>query len=257
MHSSIRRFAHGRLMALCDRLGFALLPKWRIDGLPMARHLGELFRLLEVDCVLDVGANLGQYCGFLRNELGYHGPIISFEPIRQNVLQLREQAQSDPTWQIENCALGSENTELYLNVMKRHQFSSFLAPTNTSVNEFASMNTVEARQLTRVRRLDDWIAEQGAKFNFRRLYLKLDTQGFDLRVFEGSRKVLNRIVALQSEISCIPIYENSPHFTESIRVYQQAGFDISDMFAVTHDRMRRAVEFDCIMLNRCLLSGAS
>ena len=42
----------------------------------VAEHLEALFRRLEIDCVLDVGAHLGQFGRLLRG-WGYRGTIIS------------------------------------------------------------------------------------------------------------------------------------------------------------------------------------
>jgi len=62
-----------------SKLGYELIRKpgksERLDF-----HLYKLFDLLKINCVLDVGANQGQYAHFLRN-LGYKGNIISFEPV--------------------------------------------------------------------------------------------------------------------------------------------------------------------------------
>ena len=43
-------------------------------------HLRRLFTVLSIDCVLDVGANTGQFVDRLRHDLGYRGHIASFEP---------------------------------------------------------------------------------------------------------------------------------------------------------------------------------
>jgi hypothetical protein len=66
------------LHGLFQRLGFDIV---RYDG---RRYLNqkriELIREREVNRVLDVGANLGQ-CAFELRRDGYHGHIVSFEPL--------------------------------------------------------------------------------------------------------------------------------------------------------------------------------
>ena len=49
--------------------------------------LGEL----RVDCVLDVGANVGQFGDMLRT-IGYMGTIVSFEPVDATFRTLAEHA---------------------------------------------------------------------------------------------------------------------------------------------------------------------
>src|SRR5579883_1423367 len=79
-------------------LGYEVISRKRAGGRQLAIHLEELFCRLEIDCIFDVGANRGQYRNFLRQELGYRGPIVSFEPIPENVEYLNQQARSDPLW---------------------------------------------------------------------------------------------------------------------------------------------------------------
>ena len=48
-----------------------------------------------IELVLDIGANHGQYAMGLRRELGYRGDIISFEPLNSAFEQLKKHAQGD------------------------------------------------------------------------------------------------------------------------------------------------------------------
>ena len=68
------------------KFGYEIIPSWGLEhDAPLARHLATLFQKLNIRCVLDVGANIGQYREFLRHQVGYDGLIISFEPVRENV----------------------------------------------------------------------------------------------------------------------------------------------------------------------------
>jgi hypothetical protein len=53
--------------------------------------------------------------------------------------------------------------------------------------------------------------------------------------------------ALQSEVSLIPVYEGMPHWTESLRVYEEAGFSVAAMIPVANDGLR-VVEYDCLLV---------
>src|SRR5205814_5174916 len=68
-----------------------------------------------------------------------------------------------------------------------------------------------------------------------RIYLKMDTQGFDLEVVRGAESVLARIVALQTEVSFRSIYNEMPGFSESINELQIRGFDVVDFLSVASD----------------------
>src|SRR5262245_53556123 len=90
-------------------------------------HLAMIFARYGVDCVLDVGANRGQYGRELRLA-GYRGRLVSFEPVEQLSRELRETVAGDATWTVQRVALGRETGTAEINVMQHDVFSSFRAP---------------------------------------------------------------------------------------------------------------------------------
>ena len=100
-----------------------------------------------------------------------------------------------------------------------------------------------------VRRLDEVLDETVDNLDRSRIYLKMDTQGYDLEVFAGLGNMHEQILALQSEVSAVPIYQGMPHFTDSISCFEQAGFEIAGMYPVSTEKSGlRVVEFDCLMV---------
>ena len=67
-------------------------------------HLANVFDKYLVDCVIDVGANAGQYGAFLRG-IGFNGWIVSFEPVKSVFEKLVESAKGDDKWICYNLAL--------------------------------------------------------------------------------------------------------------------------------------------------------
>jgi FkbM family methyltransferase len=231
-------------------LGYDIVPLREMKERDFALHLGELLAQLEIDCVLDVGANVGQYHDFLRNKVLFEGTIVSFEPVSRHVALLKERAQQDPHWHIEPYALGAKDGSLDINVMVSDQFSSFLEPDNSRIDEFEGLNVPCRTESVAVKTIDSVLPELRGRFGFKRPYLKLDTQGFDIEVLEGSRQSLGSIPALQSEASVIGIYKGMPGYMETIRYLGSRGFDITGLYPVSRDRSLRLIEFDCVMINR-------
>jgi FkbM family methyltransferase len=211
----------------------------RLD-LPLQR----LFAFLGINCVLDVGANRGQYGRFLRN-CGYQGHIISFEPSPKDFAFLQQQAQQDPLWQVHNYGLGDTDATLQFNITSDTLFNSFLQP-----NEFILTHGVAVHDVIDVpiHRLDGILDTVLADVKTPSIYLKLDTQGYDLKVLEGAKKIRHRLSALQSELSLIAIYEGSPNYLDSIAQLNEMGFSITGLFPITRDNGLRVVEFDCVMI---------
>jgi len=185
----------------------------------------------------------------------YEGTIVSFEPVSHHVACLRERAQADPNWHIEAHALGARDGNLSINVMVSDQFSSFLEPDNSRVKDYDGLNTPCRTESVAVKTVDQVLPELRQRLGFRRPYLKLDTQGFDIEVLEGARQSLPGILALQSEASVIGIYKGMPGYMETIRYLGDSGFDITGFYPVSRDRSLRLIEFDCVMINRSIAAN--
>jgi len=242
---TINDFAH---RAYCNLLQ-DVLPERYTAKADLSRHLRRIFTRYPIDCVLDVGANEGQYRNFLRRRCDWHGKIVSFEPVRKNVEYLRSRNGQDPRWRVMDLALGDQNTQLEINVMENTEFSSFQTPDTKAVPEYANQNRVASKETVQVRRLDDTIDELSKDFGFQNFYLKLDTQGFDRNVLEGARGTLDRVPALQTEVSVLKLYDNAPSYFEMISYLNSLGFEISGLFPVNRDQYERVVEFDCVAVN--------
>lgn len=218
------------------------------DQLPLpASHasIRSMLRLHQIDLVLDVGANRGQFARLVR-QLGYTGDIVSFEPQSHCRIELETAAQSDPRWTVVPCAVGNAPAELDLHVYADDTFSSLYQANDTAQRRFGSL--VSTRQVERVRviRLDDWWAEFAAG-PARRILLKTDTQGNDLAVLDGTTEVLRQTHAIIVEASYVPIYQGTPQFAELAAWATSQGFVPSGIFPISHDSANLAlIEADCV-----------
>ena len=214
--------------------------------------LQTVLRRLDVNVVLDVGANRGQFGRNLRI-LGYTGRIVSYEPVSANLDKLREAAEGDQDWLVEPMALGDVDSTTDIHVSAgAGALSSLLDSNEFGRKRFTNMrDEVAARETIQVRRLDAVCGRAVAGIDHPRLFLKLDTQGYDLQALAGAGDRLRDVVAMQSEVSCIPIYEGMPHLTQQIATYEEAGFASAGMFPVSWDHETLAViEFDVLMVRR-------
>jgi FkbM family methyltransferase len=213
------------------------------DGTALNLHLWRLFEQLDIGVVLDVGARTGEYGRSLRRN-GYRGRIISFEPVGENFAILSERAANDPAWSVQQIALGNETGRSEINVTNSTVFSSFRAPNQRSADVFGSGSEIKATETVEVRRLDDVFDDLvPGRTN---VFLKIDTQGWDLEVLRGAAATLPRVAALQTEVSVQPIYEGMPTMQDALEYLDRAGFAVSGLFPVTLDQQLRVVEFDCI-----------
>jgi FkbM family methyltransferase len=208
--------------------------------------LRNIFRTLSINCILDVGANHGQYGETLR-AIGYTGWILSFEPASTSFDALSQRAARDQCWRAFRFALGPSAGQAEIHVTDGDDFSSLLMPLRESQRRFPR-NRVVRTETVEVRRLDEVFEECTAGIPSPRVYLKLDTQGFDLQVLQGAERILPNVLALQTEVSFRPIYEGMPSYAEALGTFSGQGFRVVDFMPVTRDVDRLcAIEMDCVM----------
>ncbi len=211
-------------------------------------HRAQIRSMIEkynINLVIDVGAHQGRFAQGLRSF--YAGEILSFEPTSSVFDQLAATASSDPNWHVYKFALGSQESRQRIHVSHSTVFSSLLKTNDYCARRFGNQALTTKEEYVSVCRLDDILQDIVPDVEDKRIFLKLDTQGYDTEVFKGLGNKLQYVVLLQSEVSVIPIYEGMPHWTESISTYEKAGFGVISIFPVTRDS-DRVVEYDCLFV---------
>jgi FkbM family methyltransferase len=227
--------------------GTVVVTKWEVHQLPEREHLRRFFDHFAVDCVFDVGANGGQTAEKLRDVIGYSGDIVSFEPIPELAEELRRKAARDSRWYVVEAALDRTAGVSQFNVMRESEFSSLHTPLADQPQAIGGMNevvrVVEVQRSTLADELPKWREQLG----FKRPFLKMDTQGHDVAVFEGAGAAIRDFVGLQSELSMRPLYDGSVAFTEALEIFRRGGFELSAIVPNTAGHFPMLIEMDCIM----------
>ena len=237
----------------CARLGYPLIPEWRLEKWDQSTHLAQLFGLLRIDCVLDVGANIGQYREFLRLHLEYSGEIVSFEPVQEMYDVIAKASTSDPAWSVHKLALGEADRGTAINVTAERTLSSLLPRNEQSLRAMGYDKYVRETELDRkepveVRRLDGVI--DSIVRPERRVFLKSDTQGYDMQVIRGASGCLDRLLGIQIELPVREVYQGAGHYLECLAELTGMGFDPTAFFPVQRDRTLRIVNVDAVMIRR-------
>lgn len=223
---------------------------WRL-GLDIHRadpdRSPDLFRALlldhlRIDCVIDVGANVGQFASRLR-AVGYRGPIHSFEPVPEALGALRKRARSDADWRVYGVALGRTVGEGTMSIPSSTNLASFLRLAEVPAGLTTRTLTPRAETVSM-----ETLAHIGPSLTGTRIYLKLDTQGYDMEVIEGAGPFLGRVVAIQSEMSILPLYEDAPTIYAALPRLRDLGFMPSTIVPVFRDERLRLREADCILV---------
>lgn len=200
------------------RAGFDLVRSLGSDDL--LRRRMDLLHRHGINVLFDVGANVGQYASTMRS-LGYDGRIVSFEPSSEAFHILEQTSRHDASWTALRCALDEQSGKATLNVSGNSQSSSFLPmlpthvvadPASAFVGEEPVDVTTLAEQIDRYVQPDD------------RLFVKIDTQGSELRVLAGASGKLARVAGIQVELSLVPLYEGQPLIEEVTAALRAEGY---------------------------------
>jgi FkbM family methyltransferase len=183
----------------------------------------QLLALEQIDLVLDVGANAGQYASGLR-QLGYDARIVSFEPLSGAFVDLERRAEGDPSWSCRRLALGDRDGEAVLHIAGNSWSSSLLdmAPAHERAeprSRYVSEETVP------VARLDSLAAEVGLMNPIRAL-LKLDLQGGELPALRGAENALEHVRLLELELSLVELYHGQALWQEVLDHTGGLGFEL-------------------------------
>lgn len=177
---------------------------------------------LEVDVVLDVGANSGQYASRLR-EADFAGRIVSFEPVSGPFLRLQRKASKVPLWDCRRCALGDFDGRVLMNVSgNAGESSSILPMLQRHRDVFPRANYIGTEDVT-VARLDSVATEVLRPHE--RAFLKIDVQGFEKQVIDGGISTIHdRCAGIEMELSFAPLYEGGMLIQEALDLMDSLGF---------------------------------
>lgn len=233
------------LRHLGKRIGLAAVGRgFRTPEMELARihefvHLKDLLDRLQINCIVDVGANVGQSIEVFRG-LGYGGLIVSFEPLSRAFDRMERAHGLDPNWKGFQLAVGDQAGSLDLHVNPdTTTMSSVLQPRYPS----SKMEIERVEVVT----LDSVFDSLLADLNQPRVLLKIDTEGYDLRVFEGAKQSIPKILAIQVEIFTRSPYLETPGFTESLQAYQNAGYEPVQLSVVSRTPEGAIECMNCLM----------
>jgi FkbM family methyltransferase len=184
------------------------------------RHRLKMMQQLGINLVLDVGANVGDYAFDLRRG-GYKGRIWSYEPLHKAFGDLERAAAGDDLWKTVNCACGAQAGSAQINVAK-NSVSSSLLPMLQACYANAPEAEYESHETISICSLDDSITP--CLSSEEKVWLKVDTQGYEAEVLKGARRLIPHVQALECELSLVPLYNGQPLIDEMITLIYQLGF---------------------------------
>lgn len=178
--------------------------------------------------IVDVGANIGQFAQKLL-WLAPHLPVLSVEPQQSAHHTLTERAATNPRWIVaERCAIGRNVGTASINLAENSYSSSLYKITDTHI-EAADNSRTSGIEDVPLRALPDVLHSIPSATDCQ-IGLKIDTQGYELEVLEGSVNILNRIPVILCELSLAPLYEGAPSLQEMLFWFEKHGYRMVGLF---------------------------
>jgi FkbM family methyltransferase len=193
-------------------------PALKLRVAPSVEHR-DVIRSLDMDLLIDAGANRGQFSLMTRLE---HPtiPIHGFEPLPSEGKVYQQVFFRDSKVTLHEMALGETSGTAEIHLSRRADSSSLLPIGDMQSKLFPS--TDEIGTLTvRVATLDEL---QDVWSSARKALLKLDVQGFELSVLKGARQALKNCAFVYAECSEIPLYTGQALFPEVAAFLAGEGF---------------------------------
>tara|TARA_R110001632_G_scaffold101693_1_gene209585 strand:- start:12588 stop:13301 length:714 start_codon:yes stop_codon:yes gene_type:complete len=192
----------------------------------------KLFKHFEINKVLDVGANKGQYSKLIR-KIGFKGEIISFEPLSEAYKILTKASVKDNKWKIFNFALGDKEEISTINISE-NLFSSSLLDMTSSHLESAPASNYKGTEEISVKTLNEIFSDIVNEKEI--VFLKLDVQGFEENVLRGASDILSKIKGIQIEMSLVKLYEGEMLYRDMIDLLESYGFELLSLENGFHDK---------------------
>jgi len=200
----------------------------KVRGIDPFSDLAFLLQHKPDPIIFDVGANDGETV----QEFIARFPsarVFAFEPYAACCEILDRKFRGNANIQIQNVALGEDRGTSELNLYSGDRMNSLLrlddAPGNVMSKSFTRAGSVEVK----LEALDAFCADSGID---RIDVLKIDTQGYDLQVLGGARRLLEekRIKTILLEVNFVPMYERQATFSQLHEFLSTHGYRFVDFY---------------------------
>lgn len=195
------------------------LPVKGIKSLGMSRPI----------CLLDVGSSKGMMSRWKAIKDAVY--VYGFEPDSGARKKLQQNAHFSGGGNVDSpYALSNKKEELEINILKKPSHSSVLEPNYEILNRYPMKHLehydLDFKAVVDASDLDslDFIAKD---------FIKIDVQGYELKVLQGAKSSLKDILGLEVEIEFFELYKNQCSFGEIKDYLYQHGFEFVDFTSLT------------------------
>jgi FkbM family methyltransferase len=204
-----------------------------------------ILKNLEFKCVIDVGANRGQFA-LIARKIFPKAKIYSFEPLEEPGRIFKNIFENDPNVTLFPYAIGRKKTTASIHVTKDDDSSSILPISKMQSGLFPGATETETRQVMvyPLSQLLDPASIPSASL------LKIDVQGYELEVLKGCEDILQKFSHLYIECSFIELYEGQALAHQIIAWLEERNFVLSSIHNLYYGKTGLAIQGDFLFTHR-------
>ena len=233
----------------------ALLPRKKFrrglrHGVAAAIEHERALSGLEINTVVDIGANIGQF-SLLAWTLYPGARIYAFEPQSGPAAIFQKLFPTSAPITLYRTAIGTATGQIEMHVSRRHDSSSLL-PISKTMTDMGADNDEIGTSFVSIASLASFLAPEEIVDP---ALLKIDVQGSELEVLKGSEPLLDRFRYICIELSFIELYTGQPLSHEVIRYLDGRGFQLISIHNLHNDAYGRSAQADFLFGRRALVNG--
>lgn len=149
-------------------------------------------------------------------------------------------SKDDKYWEVFNFALGSHEAISTLYLSSNDGMSSSLKIPGRHLNDFPTVSFAGTEEVS-VKKLSTLLNDAAGN-----IMLKLDVQGFELEALMGIGDALNKIVAIELEMTLIPMYQGEASLGRILVAIEDMGFQLFSISEFGKGKHGQVSYFDVI-----------
>jgi len=194
---------------------------------------------------VDIGASIQiipRWKRIHKDNLNY----ILFEPNKKEIKKLKLNKKYYSKYKIYESALSNKKQNINLNITKGIYQTSVLKPDMKFLNQFRNADRYQITNKIKIKanRLDSFKIKDVD-------FIKIDTQGYNYEILEGSIKTLKDTLGVETEVEFTKLYTNQKLFGDVNKILIKNNFDFID-FTV----LKRWNRYNNSNYGQCIFSNA-
>ena len=163
-------------------------------------------------------------------------------------IELKKNSKKYSLWETVNLGFGKEKSSEFLNISKNSVSSSISQVLETSTSVEPGTKFISREQIKLIS-LNEYLSND--EFRDKKIFVKIDTQGFEKNIILGTEKVKNKIQGFMVELSIVKLYTSEASVNEMIGLLNKLGFELwSIERGFSNKKTGQTLQVDAIFMNK-------